>query len=194
MHQTKSSRKLRNKKPQKSLLQADKRVTMLSSIAFRFSRSPRDAVAVLVAAAGVTAIFCNALFMQRGPHPAPIFSYRSSPPAKAAPPQPTAHRADTAVLPQNSPAHHTNGSAQTAEKPSGDPIGDLVNKTNRVVAVQHALSDFGYGQIHATGVMTRQTKIAVERFQRARGLRVTGQINDETVAAIDAMTGQALPK
>ena len=167
---------------------------MLSSIAFRFSRNPRDAVAVLVAAAGVTAIFCNALFMQRGPHPAPIFSYRSSPPPAKVAPQ-AAHRADAAVsLPQASPAQHTDALAPAAEKPSGDPIGDLVNKTNRVVAVQRALSRYGFGQIRANGVMTRETKMALDRFQRARGLRVTGKIDEQTVAAIDAMTGQTLPK
>lgn len=169
---------------------------MLSSIAFRFSRSPRDAVAVLVAVTGVTAIFCNALFMQRGPHPAPIFSYRSSPaPAKAAPPQPVSHHADAGMSqPQASPAQHASSSAAAAEKPSGDPIGDLVNKTNRVAAVQRALSRYGFGQIRANGVMTRETKMALDRFQRDRGLRVTGQISDETVAALDAMTGQTIPK
>jgi peptidoglycan hydrolase-like protein with peptidoglycan-binding domain len=37
---------------------------------------PREFVAILVAAAAVATIFANALFLQHGPHPAPIFASR----------------------------------------------------------------------------------------------------------------------
>ena len=45
--------------------------------AFFFSilrESPRDSLAVVVAAGATGAILINALFMQSGPHPAPIFA------------------------------------------------------------------------------------------------------------------------
>ena len=45
-------------------------------------RRPKDAIAALLAAAAAMTILINALFLQSGPHPAPIFSNR--PPVAAA--------------------------------------------------------------------------------------------------------------
>ena len=51
---------------------------------------PREFVAILVAAAAVATIFANALFLQHGPHPAPIFASR---PLVSAPAQGASHPA-----------------------------------------------------------------------------------------------------
>ena len=51
---------------------------------------PREFVAMLVAAAAVATIFVNALFLQHGPHPAPIFA---SQPLVNAPAQRAGHAA-----------------------------------------------------------------------------------------------------
>lgn len=48
------------------------------------TRHPRESVGILMAAIAVLTIFVNALYLQNGPHPAPIFATR--PLLVAAPP------------------------------------------------------------------------------------------------------------
>jgi peptidoglycan hydrolase-like protein with peptidoglycan-binding domain len=54
------------------------------------------------------------------------------------------------------------------------------------------LSDFGYGQIKATGVYDADTRASIERFERERKLPVTGQISERVVRELGAMTGRPL--
>ena len=61
-----------------------------------------------------------------------------------------------------------------------------------MLAVQRALADFGYGQISPTGVYDPQTKAAIEKFERDRRLPVTGQVSDDLVRELSAMTGRPL--
>jgi peptidoglycan hydrolase-like protein with peptidoglycan-binding domain len=62
----------------------------------------------------------------------------------------------------------------------------------RILSVQRALSDFGYGQLAPTGVLGAETKSAIERFERERKLPVTGQISDRLVRELAAVTGRPL--
>jgi peptidoglycan hydrolase-like protein with peptidoglycan-binding domain len=62
----------------------------------------------------------------------------------------------------------------------------------RILSVQRALSDFGYGQLAPTGVLGAETKSAIERFERERRLPVTGQISDRLVRELAAVTGRPL--
>jgi peptidoglycan hydrolase-like protein with peptidoglycan-binding domain len=73
-----------------------------------------------------------------------------------------------------------------------DPIADLIAPTQRVTAIQRALADFGYGQLKPTGVYDPQTRAAIEKFERDRRLPVTGQISDQLVRELSAMTGRPL--
>jgi peptidoglycan hydrolase-like protein with peptidoglycan-binding domain len=73
-----------------------------------------------------------------------------------------------------------------------DPIADLIGPSRRVLAVQRALSDFGYGQINPSGTVDPQTNAAIERFEREHRLPMTGQISDRLVREIAAMTGRPL--
>ena len=61
-----------------------------------------------------------------------------------------------------------------------------------MLAVQRALADFGYGQIKPTGVYDPDTQAAIEKFERDRRLPVTGQISDQLVRELAAMTGRPL--
>ena len=76
--------------------------------------------------------------------------------------------------------------------PVADPIARLVGTSNRVTAVQRALSDFGYGQIKVTGVFDPETRAAIEKFERDRRLPPTGQMSDRVVRELAAMTGRPL--
>lgn len=73
-----------------------------------------------------------------------------------------------------------------------DPIADLIAPSPRVLAVQRALADFGYGQIKPTGNFDAATRAAIEKFERDRKLPVTGQISDRFVRELSAMTGRPL--
>ena len=59
-----------------------------------------------------------------------------------------------------------------------DPIADLIGPSPRSVAVQHALSDYGYGQIKPSGVLDEATSAAIGKFEREHKLPVTGRITD----------------
>lgn len=88
-------------------------------------------------------------------------------------------RASTAAAPIPQPARR-------------DPIADLIAPSPRVLAVQRALADFGYGQIKPTGNFDAATRAAIEKFERDRKLPVTGQISDRFVRELSAMTGRPL--
>jgi peptidoglycan hydrolase-like protein with peptidoglycan-binding domain len=64
--------------------------------------------------------------------------------------------------------------------------------SKRIISVQRALADFGYGQVAPTGVMGTETKSAIERFERERKLPVTGQVSDRLLRELAAVTGRPL--
>src|SRR5690606_12902773 len=55
--------------------------------------------------------------------------------------------------------------ASAAVAPGDDPIARLLAPSSRIVGVQRALADFGYGPVKATGVYDASTRAAVERFE-----------------------------
>jgi peptidoglycan hydrolase-like protein with peptidoglycan-binding domain len=73
-----------------------------------------------------------------------------------------------------------------------DPIADLIRPSPRIAAVQRALSDYGYGQIDASGILDNATIAAVEKFERERKLPVTGEVSDRLVDALSALVGHPL--
>jgi peptidoglycan hydrolase-like protein with peptidoglycan-binding domain len=92
-------------------------------------------------------------------------------------------------------------STKPAKTPSGlrpasvqqirlEPNADTSAK--RVVAVQRALAEYGYGQIKPTGVVDADTKAAVERFERERRLPITGQVSDRVARELASVTGRPL--
>ncbi len=85
----------------------------------------------------------------------------------------------SAPLPQPQPARR-------------DPIAELIAPSPRVLAVQRALADFGYGQIKPSGNFDAATRAAIEKFERDRKLPVTGQISDRFVRELSVMTGRPL--
>jgi peptidoglycan hydrolase-like protein with peptidoglycan-binding domain len=99
-----------------------------------------------------------------------------APPATAAttplpPPRPTA-------------AHRPAPTPAPAPKP-GAPA-------KRVLAVQRALADYGYGQLTPNGILGAETKSAIERFERERKLPITGQISERLTRELAAVTGRPL--
>ena len=179
-----------------------------------FLHSPKDVIAGALALVAVCAIIINALFMQAGRHPAPMFGTVTVMPAVASLPashlsHPRPVEADV-PLPEPRPADakpadplanlvKTTNSVQPAtvnipRPPMTVPVssridGVPVSGSHRVAAVQRALTEYGYGQLKPTGVISADTQAAIQRFERARKLPVTGQVSDRLVHELAAMIG-----
>ena len=55
---------------------------------------------------------------------------------------------------------------------------------NVVEAAQRALARYGYDPGPADGIYNTSTKDAVVQFQQSRGIRTTGELDSQTVAAL----------
>jgi peptidoglycan hydrolase-like protein with peptidoglycan-binding domain len=210
---------------------------------------PREFVGLIMGTLAILAIVTNALFMQKGPHPAPIFAtrpllHRDAAPAarpQAVQAMPAADQARLQLIGNiqreltrkgfyDGPADGIWGAKTDAAardfasaaglkinpeandgllrsivaynpkpttvaappSPPSDPIAKLVAPSKKVIAVQRALADFGYGQIKPTGVLDPETRAAVEKFERDHRMPVTGQISDRFVRELAGMTGRPL--
>ncbi len=62
----------------------------------------------------------------------------------------------------------------------------------RVVAVQRALTEYGYGQLEPDGVIGADTQAAISKFEHARKMPVTGHLSDRLVRELTAMIGHPI--
>jgi hypothetical protein len=157
---------------------------------------PRASLFAIAGTAGSVAIVINALYLQPGPHPAPIFAI--APPVMAAanndaapsarPQAPVAEivRSEPNPMPVKAPA------AAHAPAPTRDPIGNLINSSRPLGPIQRALSEFGYGPLETNGTLGPNTRAAIERFERDHKMPVTGQISDRLIRELSSMTGRHL--
>jgi peptidoglycan hydrolase-like protein with peptidoglycan-binding domain len=100
------------------------------------------------------------------------------------------------------PAKLTKGMTGTAAPVPRPPVpicNDVGEKpverpapSKRVIALQRALADFGYGQIKPSGIVDADTQAAIEKFERERKLPITGQVSDRVLREMTAMTGRPL--
>ena len=182
-----------------------------------FLHSPKDVIAGALALVAICAILVNALFMQAGRHPAPMFGTVVTLPAVAAVPanlMPRPRPADADLpLPETRPADPKAADALTnlvkttstvqpsnaniPRPPLTVPVSSRVESlqlsgTHRVAAVQRALTEYGYGQLKPTGVIGADTQAAIQKFERARRLPVTGQVSDRLVRELVATIGHPI--
>jgi hypothetical protein len=184
--------------------------------------SPKDLVAGALAFAAVSAIIANALWLQAGRHPSPMFGSVTAIPATAVAmasplPRPRPFEADVSAFEAkpNEP--------KPAEPRLADPLANLVKATSaptappanivrppapipvssrsdaiassgsrRVAAVQRTLTEYGYGQLKPTGTVGSDTQAAIQKFERARKIPVTGQMSDRLVQELTAMIGHPI--
>lgn len=82
---------------------------------------------------------------------------------------------------------------QSRVRPRGDVTGALPSAalppSSQVFSVQRALAHLGYGPVKLTGLSDAATKSAIERFERDRGLVVTGAISDRLLRELATVTG-----
>ena len=182
-----------------------------------FLHSPKDVIAGALAFVAICAILINALFMQAGRHPAPMFGTVVTLPAVASVP--------TNPMPRPRPAEAdvSPPEPRPADPKAADALTNLVKTTStvqpananiprppmtvpvsshaesvplsgphRVAAVQRALTEYGYGQLKPTGVAGADTQAAIQKFERTRKLPVTGQVSDRLVRELAAMIGHPI--
>src|SRR5499427_2224999 len=73
-----------------------------------------------------------------------------------------------------------------------DSVIERPAASKRVIALQRALAEYGYGQIKPSGIVDADTQAAIEKFERERKLPITGQASDRVVRELAAMTGRPL--
>jgi hypothetical protein len=152
----------------------------------------KDLVAGAIAVAAAGAIVANAAFLQKGQHPAPLFAAKPSAAPASAPKSPRVVGQELTgpplpvARPNAAPAEPQAAAAERA-----DPIGELIAPSSkRILAVQKALADYGFGQIRPNGNMGPETKEAIEQFERMRKMPVTGQISPRLVRELSSLIGR----
>ena len=208
--------------------------------------SPKDMLAGALAVAAICAIITNALFLQAGRHPSPMFGSVVTLPAPApalASPLPRPRPIELAVRPAEPPPSEPKPveakpvETRSADPKTADPMTNLVVKSTssapaaashvanpavkptgaaaaapsnvmrppasipvsnqaagskRIAAVQRALTENGYGQLKPTGTIGSETQAAIQKFEHARKLPVTGQMSDRLVRELTAMIGHPI--
>jgi hypothetical protein len=156
---------------------------------------PVDSFAIFGAGVVSLVIIVNAVFLQSGAHPAPFVV--NSKPVQATGdigPKAVILNTPTAATTPAAPVRPavTPVAAQPVAVRRNDPIADLIGQSPRIMAVQRALSDYGYGQIKPSGILDDPTSKAIERFERERKLPVTGRITDRFISELKSLTGHGI--
>ncbi len=166
--------------------------------------------AIGMAATMALGIMVNALVLQKGHHPAPLFGKAPVPAtAQATAPLPPVRAAqvdgpeEVATPAPVAKAHKTVVAARDADAPIGDDAigrllsggaalaktkGDAKGDGKTVMAVQRALSKLGF-KVPPTGAAGPATKKAIEAFEKDRHMAVKGEVNRHLVKVLAAESG-----
>jgi peptidoglycan hydrolase-like protein with peptidoglycan-binding domain len=130
---------------------------------------PRESVAILMATVATFTIFVNALFLQKGPHPAPIFAAR-----------PMLQR-EEAALPPRILGVHPNAAIETS----------ALARTQMIASIQRELTRKGFYDGPADGIWGSKTDIAVRDFAQAAGVKINPEASDSLLRAITTSNAKA---
>jgi hypothetical protein len=182
--------------------------------------SPKDMIAGVLAFAAVSAIIANALFLQAGRHPSPMFGSvvaipaapasllprprpveaaptraADAPPSEPKPAEPKAADAMANLVkstsaPAAAPSNMARPPAAIPALPHSETTANPAAASRRVAAVQRALTEYGYGQLKPTGTIGSDTQAAIQKFERERKIPVTGQVSDRLVHELSTVIGR----
>ena len=128
---------------------------------------PREFVAIVMALVATFAIIVNALFLQKGPHPAPIFSTRP-------------------LLQQNESAAPSRLPPQAATETAQPRIQLIAN-------IQRELTRKGFYDGPADGIWGARTDVAVRDFAQAANVKINPEASDTLLRAITASHAKPVP-
>jgi len=140
-------------------------------LAAAVGRHPREFVGILMATAAVLTIFINALFLQHGPHPAPIFAAR--------PPQ---AQQTPVVLPR-----------PRAVEPAAVPAAAARSQAQIIGDIQRELNRKGFYDGAVDGIWGAKTDAAARDFAQAAGLKINMEASESLLHAIVTSTSVAQP-
>ena len=137
-------------------------------LATAIGEHPREFVALIMSTIAVFGIVTNALFLQKGPHPAPIFATRPLLPQ------------ETAIVPrlqstQSAPATDTGTQA----------------RLQLIAGIQRELTRKGFYDGPADGIWGSKTDTAVRDFIQAAGLKINAEPSDALLRTVS--TSNAKP-
>jgi peptidoglycan hydrolase-like protein with peptidoglycan-binding domain len=148
--------------------------------------SRRDAVGAVVAVIAVLAILINVLFMQAGPHPAPMFKSAAVPQAvgSLAPPAATtpAPKAAAVALPRPRPGEAA---------PKGDLLARPRPTTEVIADIQRELARKAYYDGPVDGRYGPKTDAAIRDFETAAGLKPATEPSESLLRMIKAAAPKA---
>jgi peptidoglycan hydrolase-like protein with peptidoglycan-binding domain len=186
------SRKSRSKRVRVDRDEEEARASRVLAIVRGLGWSPRDIIGFAFATAATIAVLVNALFLQSGPHPAPIFRGGLLPVASAETtstvvptlPRPRPHDAAVvpAVIKTDTPAV-VKIDAPPAAKPEAPAAGP--RSPGEIIAdIQRELGRRGFFEGAADGFYGPKTDMAVRDFERAAGLKSSAEPNEALLRTI----------
>jgi peptidoglycan hydrolase-like protein with peptidoglycan-binding domain len=145
------------------------RFAIAASVLRALVRRPLDSIALAAMVAGASVVVVNALYLQKGPHPAPIL----------------------AVNAQAGPAGETTGSLIMMPRPrpteSDAPAKDAAvqrSRTQIVTDIQRELARRGFYEGTVDGIYGPKMDAAIREFEQAAGLKSTGEPTEALLSAI----------
>jgi len=164
---------------------------VVAELVDRIFENPAMSGGLMVVALTATAIVSNAMFLQSGHHPDPLFMTRPTVtrdvarPGVAVVPHPrTAPMVVTPPLPRLAPVH-----AQPAAKPEAQ-AAPADSDIQLITAIQRELARLGLYSGTIDGISGARTLAAISAYENAAGLSVSGP---PTAALLEAMK-QPLPQ
>ena len=139
-----------------------------SRLAAAIGEHPREFVGLVMAALATFAILVNALFLQKGPHPAPIFATRSLFEHEAA-------------MPPRVQGVQPNAAVETS----------ALARTQMIASIQRELARKGFYDGSADGIWGSKTDIAVRDFAQAAGIKINPEASDSLLRAITTSNARA---
>jgi peptidoglycan hydrolase-like protein with peptidoglycan-binding domain len=147
----------------------DDRSLWRAALAQVFGRSPRDTIALAAVVLAVGAILINALKLQPGPHPAPIFKIRPRPVASDM----VNTLASLPARPADVPVLRSDAGTPTP-RARGDIVADI----------QRELAKRNFYEGAADGISGPKTDTAIRDFVQATGLKVSAEPTEELLRAL----------
>ncbi len=144
-------------------------------------RNPGRSLASVLIVVAVAAVAVNAAFFQTADHPSPLFNTR--PAAEAAAPV-VAETAPAENVPMIAPRNNDQVGRLVELTAAPPPQVQATAASPSVVEAQRLLAQQGYDPGLVDGLFGGRTRTAIEAYQRAQGMPVTGAVNENLLDAL----------
>jgi peptidoglycan hydrolase-like protein with peptidoglycan-binding domain len=143
-----------------------------SALLRRFTRNPADCIGMLLAAGAITTIIVNALYLQKGPHPAPMI-------------KPDFQRVSVfettgsvVAVPRPRPAE------LQSDAPAKSAASDARPRQQLITDIQRELAQRGFYDAAVDGVYGPRMDAAIRDFEQATGLKSSGEPTETLLRAV----------